>query len=145
MDAGEASSKVRSNGGNGNGHGQGNGQDRGNGHGRSNGHDRSSVRGLQVGAVPPEPDVPSPPSTLYITLRRSGNNTRDFETLSRLHQMLCLDRGDDQFVVVLEGADEDKIELEFPNERTQYTPGLRKQIAAVVGADNLRVIEQARW
>lgn len=93
--------------------------------------------------APPEP--PAPPSTLYITLRRSGNNARDFELLARIHDLLKADQGADQFVVVLEGPGRDKIELEFPNERTQYTPRLRRQIASLIGSENLRIVQQARW
>ena len=90
-------------------------------------------------APPPEP--PSPPATLYITLKRTGDNSRDFEKLTRLHRILRTERGSDQFVVVLEG--EEKIELDFPNEYTHCTYDLRQQIASVVGAENLRVIQQS--
>ena len=79
------------------------------------------------------------PSILYVTLKRSGNNDRDFRTLTRLHTLLQRETGEDEFVVVLEGGDKGKIELAFPNERTQYTPSLREEIASLVGSDNLRV------
>ncbi len=87
--------------------------------------------------MPPEP--PSPPATLYITLKRSGNNNRDFDKLSQLYQVLCTKPGPDRFVVVLEG--ERKIELTFPRDSTLWTPSLREQIASLVGAENLRVLQ----
>ena len=92
--------------------------------------------------MPPEP--PEPPATLYITLKRTGDNSRDFDKLTRLHRILRTERGSDQFVVVLEG--EQKIELDFPNEFTHCTYDLRQQIASIVGAENLRVILQSgQW
>ena len=104
--------------------------------GNGSGSDHSTA------AVPPEP--PDPPATLYITLKRTGDNTRDFEKLTRLHAMLRTERGSDQFVVVLEG--ERKIELDFPNESTHCTYDLRQQIVSVVGAENLRVVQQqGQW
>jgi hypothetical protein len=86
--------------------------------------------------LPPEP--PAPPAILYITLKRSGNTNRDFDKLSRLYEVLCTKPGPDQFVVVLEG--ERKVELTFPNETTLWTPGLREEITALLGPDNVKVI-----
>jgi hypothetical protein len=94
-----------------------------------------------VSAPSTPPDPPAPPATLYITLKRTGDNTHDFEKLTRLHTILRTERGSDQFVVVLEG--EQKIELDFPNEFTRCTHDLRKQITSIVGAENLRVIQQS--
>ncbi len=88
--------------------------------------------------VPPEP--PAPPATLYITIQRSGDNRSDFQKLERLHKVLRRERGMDQFVVVLEG--DQKVELAFPNETTHCTVDLRQRITAIVGSENLRVIQQ---
>ena len=90
------------------------------------------------------PGLVPQPLTLYITLERSGNNERDFKTLAELHTLLQSERGEDPFVVVLEGSGRRKVELEFPNERTRNTPSLRKQIMSLVGQDNLRVRRDAR-
>ncbi len=103
---------------------------------------RGAIRSAP-GMSPPEP--PEPPTTLYITLRRSGNNVSDFEKLSRLHEMLRTEQGPDHFVVILEGGEGKRIELDFPNERTRCTPDLRQQIVAEVGQENLRVVQQGRW
>jgi hypothetical protein len=84
------------------------------------------------------------PLTLYITLKRSGNNDQDFRTLAQLHNLLQREQGDDPFVVVLEGSGRRKVELSFPNERTRNTPTLRRQIMSLVGQDNLRVRRDAR-
>jgi DNA polymerase-3 subunit alpha len=103
-----------------------------------NGRDEA-VEDRQSVAPPPEP--PLPPATVYITLRRSGDNRTDFEKLSNVHRMLKSAEGPDQFVVILEGAQQ-KIELSFPNEYTHFTPVLRQQLATIVGAENLRVVQQ---
>lgn len=81
-------------------------------------------------------------ATLYITLRRTGDNEQDFARLSQLHSVLCTEPGEDSFVVVLEGAGHKRVELSFPNEHTRNTPVLRKQLAAIVGSENLRVIRR---
>jgi DNA polymerase III subunit alpha len=101
------------------------------------GNDRDEMSESPTPVLPPEP--PFPPATLYITLRRSGNTNRDFDTLSRLYELLCAEPGPDRFVVVLEG--ERKTELTFPNDSTLWRPGLREQITSLVGAENLRVIQ----
>ncbi|MGC9520989.1 MAG: DNA polymerase III subunit alpha [Anaerolineae bacterium] len=104
--------------------------------------DRGAIRRrTSEHAAPPPPEPPAPPATLYITLRRTGNNTTDFEKLSTLHEVLLSEPGSDDFVVVLEG--DQKIELSFPNESTHYTADLRHQIASIVGVDNLRIVQRA--
>jgi hypothetical protein len=92
---------------------------------------------------PPPDDPPGPPSTLYITLRRSGDTGGDFAKLSRLHRMLRSQVGSDHFVVVLEGGGQSSVELSFPNESTCYTPSLRERVEGIVGKDNLRVVMTA--
>lgn len=100
----------------------------------------SDLSTLPGSEVTPPPEPPAPPATLVITLKRSGDNSSDFQKLARLHKMLRRERGADQFVVVLEG--DQKVELAFPNETTQCTYDLRQQITAIVGPENLRVIQQ---
>lgn len=92
--------------------------------------------------TPPPPEPPSPPATAYITLRRTGNPSSDFERLSSLHKVLKTEKGSDDFVVVLESDGRDKVELAFPNEHTRLTSSLRQQIVSIVGDDNLRVVQQ---
>jgi hypothetical protein len=98
----------------------------------------------QTFATPAPPEPPTPPATLYITLRRTGNNHSDFETLENLHRLLRVEQGSDQFIVILEGPEQKRIELEFPTERTQCTADLQRQIISLVGDGNLRVVEQQR-
>ena len=83
-----------------------------------------------------------PPATVYITLRRTGNNVSDFEKLSHLHQVLRTEDGSDEFVVVLESAGQKRIELAFPNERIRLTSSLRREITSIVGDENLRVVQR---
>jgi len=122
---------------------------RGNGNGR---RDRAAPRKAAMKAsrspdmtaphTPPPPEPPSPPATAYITLRRTGNPSSDFERLSSLHKVLKTEKGSDDFVVVLESDGRDKVELAFPNEHTRLTSSLRQQIVSIVGDDNLRVVQQ---
>lgn len=91
-------------------------------------------------AMPPQTH-PAPPSTLYITLKRTGNDSADWERLSHLHQVLKTEQGKDTFVVLLEDAGRKRIQLSFPNEYTQNTDGLRQQVESIVGSGNLRIIQ----
>jgi hypothetical protein len=92
--------------------------------------------------MPQPPEPPMPPATVYITLRRTGNNVSDFEKLSHLHQVLRMEEGSDEFVVVLESTGQKRVELAFPNERIRFTSNLRREIASIVGGENLRVVQQ---
>ncbi|MCD6284329.1 MAG: hypothetical protein J7M39_00265, partial [Anaerolineae bacterium] len=92
--------------------------------------------------MPQPPEPPMPPATVYITLRRTGNNISDFEKLSHLHQVLRTEDGSDEFVVVLESVGQKKVELAFPNERIRFTSSLRREITSIVGGENLRVVQQ---
>ncbi len=99
----------------------------------------------QVDALPPHIDVSTsipvvPQSTLHITLKRTGNDSADWERLSQLHQLLKTDQGTDEFVVYLEDAQRKRIQLSFPNERTHNTAGLRQQVESIVGSDNLHIL-----
>ena len=90
---------------------------------------------------PPPPDEPpSPPSTIYITLQRSGDHQQDFDKLSQIHQLLCQRPGGDRFIVVLEGHGHQKIELSFPEANTRYSLDLRERVEELVGKQNLRVV-----
>ncbi len=102
-----------------------------------------SNNGDDLEATPPPPEEPpAPPATLYITLRRTGNNGADFERLSQLHRLLTGQVGQDHFVVVLEGGG-GRVELSFPNEGTCYNQSLREQVRSLVGPNNLRVVMAA--
>ncbi len=90
-------------------------------------------------APPPPPDVPDPPSVLYITFRRSGDNQKDFTTLTQLHRLLTSERGDDRFVVILQGNGH-KVELDFPNAHTHVTSQLRQRIQTLEAVQDLRVV-----
>jgi DNA polymerase III alpha subunit len=99
---------------------------------------------------PPPPPPPTPPTsgpsrhiprehTVHVTLTRSGEQTRDVQTLRQVHSLLVEHSGEDRFVIRLTGGASKPVELAFPNDRTCYTPELTQQLAALVGADAVRV------
>jgi DNA polymerase-3 subunit alpha len=95
----------------------------------------------QQHASPPAPEPPpGPPATLYITFPRSSDATKDFAKLAQLHQLLRSAQGQDSFVVTMNGVGAQRVELSFPNDSTCISPGLQRQVADIVGADNFRVI-----
>ena len=92
---------------------------------------------------PPPEEPPMPPATVYVTLPRSGDASRDFALLAQLHTLFKAESGQDNFVVYLENERGKRVELSFPNERTRYTPTLKEQVAGLVGAENIRVMMSA--
>ncbi|HOU14195.1 MAG TPA: DNA polymerase III subunit alpha [Anaerolineae bacterium] len=91
--------------------------------------------------IPPPPEEPpAPPATVYVTLPRTGDPSRDFARLAQLHNLFKAESGQDNFVVYLENDRGKRVELSFPNERTRFTPHLKEQVAGLVGAENIRVM-----
>ncbi len=84
-------------------------------------------------------EPPAPPATLYVTLERTQDPERDFERLAQLHRLLNARPGRDHFIFLLKRGRR-RIELRFPNQSTSCTPDLERQIAEVVGRENLRVV-----
>ena len=82
---------------------------------------------------------PAPPSTLYITLNRTGNQQDDYQRIQQIHQLLTRERGNDRFVLILKG-EQRAVELTFPNTHTRYTQTLQRHVEAIVGSGNLRVM-----
>ncbi|MDF1512215.1 MAG: hypothetical protein P1S60_00250, partial [Anaerolineae bacterium] len=103
-----------------------------------NGNSRNAGGATLYSAAPPTNS--ETPATLYITFKRTGNETADWARLAQLHQVLKMEQGTDEFVVLLEDTGNKRIQLSFPNERTHYTPVLRSQVESIVGSDNLRII-----
>jgi hypothetical protein len=99
----------------------------------------ASNEGNGSAVTPPPEEPPAPPSTLYITLKRTGNTRQDFDKLARLHHLLKTESGQDNFVVLLEDGAR-RVELSFPNERTRYSPQLKEQVVSLIGTDAIRVI-----
>ena len=106
---------------------------------------RNPAKGGNGGEHPAPPIVepPTPPAILYITLKRTGDQRRDFDRLAQLHGVLKEEEGQDTFVVVLEGGGRERVELSFPNESTRYSPTLKQRVESIVGAENLRVVVAA--
>ena len=83
---------------------------------------------------------PTHPSTLHITLKRTGNDSADWQRLEKLHQVLKADPGADEFIVYIEDTGRKRIQLSFPNERTHNSAGLRERVENIVGIGNLRIL-----
>ena len=82
--------------------------------------------------------------TVRVTLTRSGEQSHDVQTLRQIHSLLIEHSGQDHFVIRLTGGAGKPVELAFPNDRTRYSPELTQQLAALVGADAVRVEVAAR-
>lgn len=91
---------------------------------------------------PPE-EPPSPPVTLCITLHRTTNHQEDYQLLQRIYQLLQAEEGQDRFIIYLKNGTHTGprcVQLSFPNEHTRFTPTLQRQLEALVGRVNVRVL-----
>ena len=88
------------------------------------------------------PSAAPPVRTVRVTLTRSGEQTRDVQTLRRVHSLLVGHPGLDRFVIHLVDGAGKSVELEFPNDTTHYSPELARELAAVVGAEAVQVVEE---
>ncbi len=97
---------------------------------------------------PPAPAAAGPglagrPCTVEITLRRSGDNERDFRLLSAVHELLTAYPGEDRFTFrLLGGANGDggEVVLEFPNHSTRYCDELGEKLADLLGPGAVKVV-----
>jgi DNA polymerase-3 subunit alpha len=106
------------------------------------------ARPRDAAATPParrEVPAPSPPPApqlhrlIEITLRRSGDQERDFRLLAATHELLVSYPGDDRFqFVLLEGPNGDRL-LEFPNDSTGYCAELGQKLVDLVGPEAIAV------
>jgi hypothetical protein len=95
----------------------------------------------QAAPLPPPPPPPPMPfvRVVRVTLTRSGEQTRDVQTLRQIHSLLVEHRGPDRFTIRLIGGVSKPIELAFPNETTCYSPELVQQLAAVLGPNAIQL------
>lgn len=83
-----------------------------------------------------------PVRTVRVTLTRSGEQTRDVQTLRQIHSLLVGHPGSDRFAIHLVGGAGKSVELGFPNDTTCYGPELARELAAMVGAGAVQVVEE---
>ncbi len=78
--------------------------------------------------------------TVQITIRRSGDNERDFRLLSAVHELLTAYPGEDQFAFRLVGGANGDVVLEFPNHSTRYCDELGEKLADLLGPGAVQVV-----
>ncbi len=78
--------------------------------------------------------------TVQITIRRSGDNERDFRLLSAVHELLTAYPGEDRFAFRLVGGANGDIILEFPNHSTRYCDELGEKLADLLGPGAVQVL-----
>jgi len=78
------------------------------------------------------------PVHLYVYVERTGDPDRDKRKLERVYGTLIQFPGKDTFTLVLSGEDGGFIEIDFPNETTNYGPELATRLSQIVGEDAIR-------
>ena len=97
--------------------------------------------------APPTPPLPVGEGrdrvhTIRVTLTRSGEQAQDMQTLRQVHSLLVGHPGPDRFVIHLVSGAGESAELAFPNDTTRYCPELARELAAIVGAEAVQVVEE---
>lgn len=106
-------------------------------------HFPQPVLGMQVASIKQEvtEDRPSKePMRLRIFVQRSGDPERDKRRLRHIHGTLISYPGQDTFSIVLFGEGR-IIEVDFPNETTQYCAELKEKLAHVIGPDAIQIVK----
>jgi DNA polymerase-3 subunit alpha len=85
-----------------------------------------------------EEDGDQPPRMLTITLRTSGEKSRDVRRLRRIHGLLVSNPGPDHFGFQVFEKNHLFL-MEFPNETTRLTNELLNQLIDLAGQENIRV------
>ena len=119
----------------------------GNGDSHMNGDDDAlPVREDVEPASAPAPPAAAPferpagPCRLQITLRRTGDPTRDERRLKKIHGMLTSYSGGDRFALVIEDATR-RVRVDFPDASTSYCAQLASDLRSLLGADAVQVVE----
>jgi DNA polymerase-3 subunit alpha len=89
----------------------------------------------------PAAAAPTHPRELVITIRRSGNHQTDVEQLQLVHELLTQGfAGDGRFKFHLIGGPQGNgnLELDFPNDGTQFCEELERELVAMLGPDCFR-------
>ncbi len=87
----------------------------------------------------PGPVEPAPiPRWLHITIPCTGNLTQDKHRLKTVYNLLIQTPGEDHFSFYLPKGNK-KIRIDFPNQTTRDTAGLRQQLTQLLGATAVRV------
>jgi len=144
-----AYAESHANGGNSHGNGNGN-RNGGNGHAAPYEHDYSASSGSyldegeQWGAFTPPVDeseqAPQSQHWLKITFPRSGDSDKDRRRLLRVHGVLTSYPGKDRFSILLDGP-QGIYEMEFPSHSTRYCDDLMRDLASIVGENNIKVLD----
>jgi DNA polymerase-3 subunit alpha len=80
----------------------------------------------------------SEPCKVWITLERSGDESRDIRRMRRIHGLLISYPGQDQFAMVIVDA-EKHVVIDFPNATTGYCPELHAQLVEKLGEEAIQV------
>jgi DNA polymerase-3 subunit alpha len=76
---------------------------------------------------------------VQITLRRTGNPQQDRERAGEIYRLLQKRQGMDRFTMFVVN-DTSRVQIDFPNATTQYTPDLEQALQAMLGRDAVRVM-----
>jgi DNA polymerase III alpha subunit len=96
---------------------------------------------LEAGPLPLSPaEEPAPPPPvgmrpgLHITLPRTGDLVQDKHRLAQMIDLLLQEPGQDRFCLYIPNG-EGKVQIDFPNHTTRYTPQLKEKLARFFAAE----------
>ena len=100
--------------------------------------------------VPKQSGVEGPPSSLpaplelRITIQRTADAEKDKKLLSWVYDLLRGRPGTDRFCIIVR-KNGSAIQLDFPNDTTEFTPALEQQLTRRLGAGSVEVKESLQY
>ena len=86
-----------------------------------------------------EPPTATGPQYLHITIQRTGDQEADIRLLGQVHELLRRFEGQNRFSLYLADGQR-KIQLDFPNDTTDYCPALTQELTEMLGQGAVRVV-----
>jgi DNA polymerase-3 subunit alpha len=87
----------------------------------------------------PAPDERAVSRHVQITLQRTGDQQHDRQRVQRIYDMLQVQHGQDHFTFIVVSG-QSRVEIDFPNATTAFTPDLARSLRAMLGQDAVRVV-----
>ena len=114
------------------------------GEGRAQSGEKSEERAggnIPLSTLHPPPSTLHPPRELRVTIQRTADAEKDKKLLSWVYDLLRGRPGPDRFCIIVR-KNGSAMQLDFPNDTTEFTPALEQQLTRRLGAGSVEVREK---
>jgi len=113
------------------------------GEGRAQSGEKSDEReaeNIPLSTLHSPPSTLHPPRELRVTIQRTADAEKDKKLLSWVYDLLRGRAGPDRFCIIVR-KNGSAMQLDFPNDTTEFTPALEQQLTRRLGAGSVEVRE----